>query len=87
MDKSVYKLIALVALIALGSTTAYAGLYSRIGNMAKDERKVESTYTLEVIGENPSVYEFTPKHAPDVLCVFLKVQGTQKSPVMQCFKK
>lgn len=80
--------LSIIALsVVLMSSTAHAGLYSRIGNMVKEEREVKSTYTLEVIGENPSVYEFVPKNAPHVLCVFLKVQGTQKSPVMQCFNK
>jgi hypothetical protein len=77
----------LLFLATIGLTTLYGGVWTSVSGFGTKEINPDITYTLDTIGENPRVYEFTPRQNQDYLCVVVYTEGDYKSPVMQCFPK
>lgn len=78
------KKIILVALLAI---VANAGVWTSVSGFATKEINPDATYTVDTIGQNPRVYEFTPKGNPTYVCIALFTEGAYKAPVMQCIPK
>jgi len=76
------KIIFLIIAINL-----FGGVWTRIGGLGTKEIKPDHTYTLDTIGENPRIYEFTPRSNPNYTCIIVYTESNYKSPVMQCIPK
>jgi len=76
----------LVLLLMIG-LDLFAGIWTRLGGFGTKEIKPDSTYTIDTIGENPRVYEFTPRANPNYTCIIVYTESNYKSPVMQCIPK
>lgn len=77
--------ILLGVLILLGGTLWVKANYFEAGSyLVTRSTDVDTAYRLNVKGEDLRVYEFTPKGAPEKLCVF--VAGTNKGD-MECIDK
>lgn len=79
-----FMLMVLAIIIGIG--VVISTNYTRIVGFATESKSAEF-YTLDVVGENVRVYEFSPKADNNVTCVMVFTESTMKSPVMQCFKK
>jgi len=64
-----------------------AGMWTSVSGFATKEIKPDATYTVDTIGQNPRVYEFTPKFNKNYICIALFTEGDYKAPVMQCIPK
>ncbi len=76
-----------ILLLGVLSVFATAGVWTTIGGLGTKEIKPDVTYTVDTIGQNPRVYEFTPKNNPDYICIIVYTEGSYKSPTMQCIPK
>jgi len=65
----------------------FGGVFTSLGGLVTKEIKPDETYTVDTIGENPRVYEFTPKANPNYTCIIVYTESNYKSPVMQCIPK
>ena len=68
-------------------SSLYGGVWTSVSGFGTKEINPDFTYTLDTIGENPRVYEFTPRQNQNYVCVVVYTEGKYKSPVMQCFPK
>ena len=80
-------MIKKIILVALLAVIANAGVWTSVSGFATKEINPDDTYTLDTIGQNPRVYEFTPKNNSDYICIALFTEGDYKAPVMQCIPK
>lgn len=72
-------------LVLLGLSLWVKANYFEAGSyLVTRSTDVDTAYRLNVKGEDLRVYEFTPKGAPEKLCVF--VAGTNKGD-MECIDK
>lgn len=77
--------ILVVVLLLWGATAWIKANYFEAGSyLVTKSTDVDTAYRLNVKGEDLRVYEFTPKGAPEKLCVF--VAGTNKGD-MECIDK
>jgi hypothetical protein len=65
----------------------FAGVWTSISGLGTKEIKPDVVYTVDTAGENPRVYEFTPKNNQNYICIIVYTEGAHKSPVMQCIPK
>jgi len=75
-----------ILLFLLLSTTS-AGMWTTVSGFGTKEIDPDVTYTLDTIGQNPRVYEFTPKNNTDYICIIVYTEGDNKSPTMQCIPR
>lgn len=78
-----YKKLLFVLGLAI---TLNAGVWTSVSGFSKKEIDPDVTYTLDTIGQDPRVYEFTPKANKNYACVIIYTEGAS-APVMQCFPK
>ena len=64
-----------------------AGVWTSLSGFGQKEIKPDTTYTLDTVGQNPRVYEFTPKNNQDYICIIVYTESDYKAPVMQCIPK
>jgi len=67
-----------------------AGSWSTVSGMFMKEVKPDKKYTLDTVGVNIRVYEWSPLGSKDKLCVLVFPNASDDKvavPVMQCFKK
>ena len=77
----------ILVLIMITIVTANAGVWTSISGFGAKEIKPDVTYTLDTIGQNPRIYEFTPKNNQNYICIIVYTEGNAKSPTMQCIPK
>jgi len=75
--------LVLVGLLALPLTANSIG-WNTIAGLNKERVKVDHEYKIKTSGNEPRVYEWTPKDNRSVTCLF--VAGTKSSGVA-CYKK
>jgi len=81
------KTLTAIAIIALTTLTAQAGLFSAVQGMTMEEMKPSMAYTIDTNGINPRVYEFSPKGQPTKFCIMVVLTGDTPSSSLQCFDK
>jgi hypothetical protein len=80
-------MLKLLFTFILLNTFLNAGVWTTIGGLGQKELKPDSTYTLDTLGQNPRVYEFTPLQNQDYTCIIVYTEGDYQSPTMQCIPK
>jgi hypothetical protein len=80
-------MLKLLFTITMITTFLNAGVWTTISGMGEKELKPDAVYTVDTIGQNPRVYEFTPSQNQDYICIIVYTEGEHKSPVMQCIPK
>ena len=78
-----FKILLLITIYAISN----AGVWTTLSGLGTKEIKPDITYTVDTIGQNPRVYEFTPKNNTDYICIIVYTEGENKSPTMQCIPK
>lgn len=67
--------------------TANAGMFTSISGWTADKIQPDKYYTVDTVGENVRVYEWTPAGALYVQCISMFTESSKKSPNTQCFEK
>lgn len=78
------KKLTLITVITIFAMTAYAGFLTSIGGFNAKEVKPDAFYTVDVVGQNVRVYEWTTQTEPKMKCVAMFTESATKSPSMQC---
>jgi len=78
------KKLILITMIMIFAATAYAGLLTSIGGFNAKEIKPDAFYTVDVVGQNVRVYEWTTQTEPKMKCVAMFTESANKSPQMHC---
>jgi hypothetical protein len=74
-------------LMLLFTIYSFAGAWTTLGGLSTKEVEPSAVYSLDTIGQNPRVYEFSPKGNEHFVCIIVYTEGEHKSPVMQCIPK
>ena len=82
--KGLIGIFVIVLLLASGGYWVKKNYFEAGGWMVTGNQDVEEAYRLNTKGGDIRVYEFTPKGAPNMLCV--AAAGSRNS-MMDCFPK
>ena len=65
------KVLLLITTLVLTTSSIAGGVFSRVSGFGMNEIKPSAEYTVDTVGENPRVYEFTPKGNPNYICIVM----------------
>jgi hypothetical protein len=72
--------------LSLLIVTASAGLFSTVSGMRLKEIKPTSSHTLDTVGFNPRIYEFTSSNKDMYYVLVFSSSDNSSTPTMQCVK-